>query len=389
MYIYTIMRKSLLIIVITLCCTNAIAQGEGAAIDYLNFYQKYLSPLKHTHCRMYPSCSAYAKMVFATHSFPEAMVLTSDRLIRCGHDTQYYAKTHITGNTLSVDYPEGVKVPDCVISMGPILVSAQNFPASDSLDLCIGFVHHLINQANYYGALAEIERLQFFYPQGFADSDILMVDKMKCYEGLGDYSKGILYYNALPQKMRDSYKVLYTYAHLLDLSGNDALALNAFERSSVFMPQGESVSPYGELAILYLKQCRYQESIDCLEKKYAVDGIRLTYEKSKEVVNKASAQRMKNPGWALALSIIPGCGYFYAGSPSSAITALILNGVLSYATYTSFRSDNYGVGFILGALNLSFYIGNMVGSKRSAERYNANLKRSASDELRKLNPYIN
>ena len=87
--------------------------------------------------------------------------------------------------------------------------------------------------------------------------------------------------------------------------------------------------------------------------------------------------------------MIPGCGYFYAGSPYSAITALILNGVLSYATYTSFKSENYGVGFILGALNLSFYIGNMVGSKQSAERYNANLKRSASDELRKLNPYIN
>ena len=383
------MRKYLLIVTIVLCCTNAIAQGEGAAIDYLNFYQKYLSPLKHTHCRMYPSCSAYAKMVFATHSFPEAMVLTSDRLIRCGHDTQYYAKTHIRGNTLSVDYPEGTKVPDGVISTGPMLVSAQNFPAADSLDLCVGFVHHLINQANYYGALAEIERLQFFYPDRFADSDILSVDKMKCYEGLGEYSRGILYYDSLPSKSRDSYKMLYTYAHLQDLSGNVALALDAFERSSILMPEGESVTPYGELAILYLRQCRYQESLTCLEKKYAADGILLTYEKSREVVNKASEQRLKNPSWALALSVIPGCGYFYAGSPYNAITALILNGVLSYATYTSFKSENYGVGFILGALNLSFYIGNMVGSKQSAERYNANLKRSASDELRKLNPYIN
>lgn len=383
------MRKFLLIIIIALCCTNVIAQEEGAAIDYLNFYQKYLSPLKHTHCRMYPSCSAYAKMVFATRSFPDAMVLTSDRLIRCGHDAQYYAKTHITGNTLSVDYPEGMTIPDGVISIGPILVSAQNFPAADSLDLRIGFVHYLINKANYYGALAEIDRLQFFYPQSFVDSDIIAVDKMKCYEGLGDYSRGILYYNSLPAKMRDSYKTIYTYAHLLDLSGNSSLAIDAFERSSVLMPPGENVTPYGELAVLYLRQCRYQESLHCVEKKYASDGVLATYEKSKEVVNMASAQKMKNPGWALALSVIPGCGYFYAGSPSSAITALILNGVLSYATYTSFRSENYGVGFILGALNLSFYIGNMVGSKQSAERYNASLKQSAADELRKLNPYIN
>lgn len=35
---------------------------------------------------MVPSCSGYAKQAFHTHGFIKGWILTSDRLLRCGHD---------------------------------------------------------------------------------------------------------------------------------------------------------------------------------------------------------------------------------------------------------------------------------------------------------------
>jgi hypothetical protein len=80
--------------------------------------------------------------------------------------------------------------------------------------------------------------------------------------------------------------------------------------------------------------------------------------------------KLKSPGWAKGLSIIPGLGYLYTGHKGSALTSFLVNGLLGYATYTCFNKMNYGLGAICGFLNLSFYIGNMNGAARSALRYN-------------------
>ena len=71
------------------------------------------------------------------------------------------------------------------------------------------------------------------------------------------------------------------------------------------------------------------------------------------------------------------------------MAALLISAMLSYATYTSFSSGNTGVGIIVGLLDLSFYVGNIVGAGSSANRYNETMNRNALNDLRKLNPYIN
>ena len=118
-------------------------QEGGAAIDYINIYQKYMSPLKHTHCRMYPSCSAYGKMVFSMHSFPEAMVLTADRLTRCGHDLQYYPRTNISEFATAVDFPKGVEVPAGVLAGKENKVTDPTIVPKDSVQLRLQFFTRL------------------------------------------------------------------------------------------------------------------------------------------------------------------------------------------------------------------------------------------------------
>lgn len=52
----------------------------------LTFYQKVISRADGDRDPMYPSCSHYAATVFKRYNPVTAWILTSDRLLRCGHD---------------------------------------------------------------------------------------------------------------------------------------------------------------------------------------------------------------------------------------------------------------------------------------------------------------
>ena len=60
-----------------------------------------------------------------------------------------------------------------------------------------------------------------------------------------------------------------------------------------------------------------------------------------------------------------------------------------YATYTSIKSDNYGVAGIMSFFSLSFYIGNINGAARSAKRYNEKTKNDIISEIERINNIFN
>lgn len=52
----------------------------------IRFFQRTFSRADGHRCAMHPSCSQYASTAFKTHNLFMAWILTSDRLLRCGHD---------------------------------------------------------------------------------------------------------------------------------------------------------------------------------------------------------------------------------------------------------------------------------------------------------------
>ncbi len=56
--------------------------GAPICCALVGFYQRIISPIGASSCRMYPSCSAFANEAFARHGFLRGMMLTSDRLMR-------------------------------------------------------------------------------------------------------------------------------------------------------------------------------------------------------------------------------------------------------------------------------------------------------------------
>src|SRR5947209_2012223 len=68
---------------------SAHAQAAGGGDDSdpatsaVQFYQRYLSSLRHVHCRFSPSCSEYAVQAIATYGLVEGSARAADRLMRC------------------------------------------------------------------------------------------------------------------------------------------------------------------------------------------------------------------------------------------------------------------------------------------------------------------
>lgn len=71
-------------------------------------YKDYISPQDMDVCTFHPSCSEYAFLCLKHQSFPEAVLNTGDRLMRCySANYIYYKRDHVT--KLSEDYPVSKK----------------------------------------------------------------------------------------------------------------------------------------------------------------------------------------------------------------------------------------------------------------------------------------
>lgn len=54
-----------------------------AAIAFVRFYQKFISPITVGSCRYYPSCSEYALWQFETNGFFRAFFASLSHILRC------------------------------------------------------------------------------------------------------------------------------------------------------------------------------------------------------------------------------------------------------------------------------------------------------------------
>ncbi len=77
-------------------------------MEAVYIYKDYISPQDMDVCTFHPSCSEYAFLCLKHQSFPEAILNTGDRLMRCySANYIYYKRDEVTG--LSEDYPDTTK----------------------------------------------------------------------------------------------------------------------------------------------------------------------------------------------------------------------------------------------------------------------------------------
>jgi putative component of membrane protein insertase Oxa1/YidC/SpoIIIJ protein YidD len=74
-----------------LAAENELGQFLAApATLALSVYKRYISPAKGTSCPMEPSDSTYASQAISRYGLFRGILMTADRLHRCGHDVGHY-----------------------------------------------------------------------------------------------------------------------------------------------------------------------------------------------------------------------------------------------------------------------------------------------------------
>lgn len=373
------MNKHVLYILLLIPFLRLNAQTNGSATqDYIHFYQEFLSTQKNSRCAMYPSCSQYAISAFKEFSFLKAMIFTSDRLIRCSHDANYYESTYITGKRSFIDFIPNKKVPTSIINKRFPKPYTKIFKLTSSRDTLSLFIDELINKGKYDLALLEIERELFLKKANTR----LYIQKLICHRGLQDYENGIYDYETVyPNYAKNNNSIKQQAALLYYCAGNlEEASTMSEEIISIGNSTNEMDKTYGLKGIIATQHNNYNEA----RKYFSLIKELPIRQSSIQLLQQLEISKKKNPSLAKVLSIIPGGGYLYTGHKGSALTSFLINTLLAYATYTSIKSENYGMAGVCGFMGLSFYIGNINGAGRSARRYNQSQKNKYIKKLEQI-----
>ena len=355
-----------------------------ASDDYIGFYQNYISGIRGQTCPMHPSCSRYAIDSFRNNNFFNAFLLTSDRLIRCGHDYENYSLTLTNNGIKFLDVPENstkYKFSDLVYKReGNTYAYGDNFIDDSNLK----FIKKLINEGYKREALLEINRIEVF--NGGLTKE-LYINKILILNALGEYEKGIYEFEKSKDKnIQGDPEILLQIALLYKKLENFKTSLSYVNKAinikenSIFM-KDKLLKLQG---VLYAMDNDWDSANSSFLKmndaNQSQEFIKII--EAKDLIN------YKNPKTAMFLSILPGAGYYYTGYKQTALSSFLVNGLLAYATTSNIKNNNIGMTLLTGVFNLSFYISNIQGAVKSAKNYNSKQKNLIKSKLNiKLNVY--
>lgn len=364
---------------------EANSERNNAFLDYIRLYQKNISFIRNSHCPMYPSCSVYGYEAFKSGNAAKAFMLTADRLLRCGHDHKFYNLTQQADNFLLLD-PAGTGSSRSLIYRPRRNFYAVAVARSEQKD-STGFIRYLIDQGQYQEALKEIHRIFYYNPQP-GDVD-LYASYLICLRALEQQEKAVFEYeNNFPAGVR-------SHPVLLQLMGNQWLSLDNYDNAvslygqTIQNPETERhLSDQARIlrGYAYVRKADFELA----KADFSSIGEQSVFFSSAQAnlrqLENISNLKYKKPALAGVLGVVPGLGYLYASHKQTALSAFVVNGLLGFATYTSIRTQNYGLAALTGVFGASFYIGNISGSVKSVRRYNQSKYES---QVRKIKTNVN
>lgn len=365
------MRKILLILIFGFLIEETTAQetNDNAFLDYISFYQNYISHIRGGDCQMYPSCSNYGLIAFQNYSSLKAMVITSDRLLRCSHDINFYNLTLKNNEFKLIDLPVS---NDSLERKSKFKKQTVTYPYKTfNNDSCpeAGFIRFLMLEKNYREALLEINRL--FYYKHNCNQKELYLNYLRCKRTLNEIEEAIFKFeNSFPEEIKNNSEIISEIGNCyLDL-GNFEQAIKLY-KSTISL--NNSIKPdkiYSLLGLAYAQEFEFKKSSEYFLKINKESPLFYNANNCVTILNFMDNYKYKKKYIAGILSIIPGAGYYYSGHKSSAISSLIVNSLLGYALYSNIKNENYGMATLVGVFSFSFYIGNISGSIKSTKRYN-------------------
>lgn len=73
---------------------KSVAENQPGHNMLFSFYDKYVSPVDGERCRMSPSCSVYSRYAIQKKGYMAGLLMSFDRLMRCGNDLNEYPRIY-------------------------------------------------------------------------------------------------------------------------------------------------------------------------------------------------------------------------------------------------------------------------------------------------------
>lgn len=239
------------------------------------------------------------------------------------------------------------------------------------------YAFHLFNSHSYELASSEFERLLFIKPK----DSVLNFFLVKSYRKQGAITK-------MKSHLLDQYKYVeyvpndlanqYVIALLEQLKTNEARdvlhlyrSINKENKEFLFVNS-------------YLLESNWKEA----NREYQGVSDNPLLKPYGDIIQETTTIRRKSKAWASILSaVVPGSGKFYTGDWKDGIFSILFVGSTAYQSYRGFdkNGSKSGIGWLFASLSTGFYLGNIYGANKSAERYNKRVNERYLSQIKKLN----
>ncbi|MFB6258510.1 MAG: hypothetical protein ABEH38_07435 [Flavobacteriales bacterium] len=240
------------------------------------------------------------------------------------------------------------------------------------------FAKGLMEQEAYEHAVQEYERVIHLAPE----VPSYRCELLSAYEEAGFYRRGL---ERAKQLFEDPMSVprptARNYAKLL-------YGAEAFDPLRKYVERNEHFfqrDRFSTTLTVHMIQREWEKAYTFFEDRSPIPGS--FYSKYAELVKDAKSRPRRSPFAAVAFSsILPGSGKFYTGNWKDGLVSLLLTGFNGYMAYRGFRRKGVQSvqGWIFSGLGFSFYIGNLYGAAKGAERFNQRQEQKLVDRAKSL-----
>jgi putative component of membrane protein insertase Oxa1/YidC/SpoIIIJ protein YidD len=363
------MHSRILLVIIFI---HSLSFSQLVSDDYIDIYQNTLSDLRNNSCPMYPSCSEYGREEFRTKPALIAAASTADRLMRCGHEHDFYPVSISEKGYGLLDLNESKSDSTHNLYEPNRFFTSYNDLLPDSEEE--KFIKRLINEQLHEYALYELLKLEF--TQGKLTEE-MFINRIICYEAQEEYEKAIFNrhvdYSVLSSDILSYHmaRIYYGIGNTTYLEEIDVLKIN------------DGLSKRRIMAIQLASELKSEGIKPTITRARLLKNEGLEEGILEQFIENGQNAKYKSRTVAGFMSIVPGLGYIYAGHNRTGLSSLIINSVLAYTAIESFKNNNVGVGVLSSLFGVSFYLGNLSGAKKSVDRFNEKINRDLIKSLEK------
>lgn len=394
---------------------SSLVRGMHYNVQVLRFLTSRSRP---GDCQFRPSCGEYSRQAISKYGPVTGFFMTGDRLIRCNRTAklQPYPRKKIGDKYYMIDLPEehyifssgGDGAVPHAVDDGDLPPGAQERrkPARDRINertrelmklaappggeifpaevlskrpedeaKQFSFAAELTREGHLYRAITEFYRFAFLYKESpLAPYAGLMAGE--CYLAGRRYSHALVEYGKAAESLEGGMRY---FAHLR--AAISAYYLGEFDemekRVAEVMKSGRGDYEAAARYLAYMRAVRNKKpdaasaALGVMRDNYSESYERLLIDAAPSEILDGRDLPGRSPLLGGVMStLIPGLGQIYSGQVQDGLSSFSMVVAFGAASYLSFKEDAEVPGYVMGALALSFYMGNVYGGFDSARTYN-------------------